>query len=78
MQKTCLFFYGGSSFPKKPAKFHDEGWEKQLKAREDCEVVKMKTGHWLVTEQPELVIEKMAAWLDKALPALAAGPLAAL
>jgi pimeloyl-ACP methyl ester carboxylesterase len=61
-----LFFWGGN----KPAKFHDWRWERELKRREDCEVVKIPAGHWLSTEQPAMVNEKMAEWLGKTLPSL--------
>ena len=30
----CLFFYGS----KKPVKFHDTNWERELKKRDDCHV----------------------------------------
>lgn len=56
---------------KKGFKFHDKGWESSLRTRADCDVVRVPAGHWLMTECPELVNEKMEAWLSQILPGLA-------
>ena len=71
-----LFFYG----KRKPVKFHDDAWEHALRQREDCHVERVDAGHWLSTEQPDVVNEKMAEWLDATLPGLRGGdgPRAAL
>lgn len=54
-----LYLYGA----KKPFLFHSPAWAGQLAARPGCRVVPMRTGHWLMLEQPDVFNREVRDWL---------------
>jgi pimeloyl-ACP methyl ester carboxylesterase len=62
-EPTCpmLFVFG----TRKPFMFHSTAWADALAAQPGCEVVAMKTGHWLMCDDPQgfnLVVQR---WLSR-------------
>mmetsp|Transcript_3887 Transcript_3887/g.5653 ORF Transcript_3887/g.5653 Transcript_3887/m.5653 type:complete len:277 (-) Transcript_3887:38-868(-) len=59
----CLFFYG----TEKPLMFHSGSFESALKKRPDCQVIPMKTGHWIMNHNSAEVNFKMSNFLNSKL-----------
>lgn len=54
-----LFIYGEN----KPFMFHSSRWIDKLAMRPECEVRSFKTGHWVMTQQPEAFSRCVESWL---------------
>jgi hypothetical protein len=48
---------------RKPFGFHSPEWAQALAARPDCRVVPMRTGHWVMLDQPEAFNVALLDWL---------------
>ncbi|MEM9178006.1 MAG: alpha/beta hydrolase [Myxococcota bacterium] len=57
--KPTLFFWGA----RKPFQFFSRAWAASIEAREDSKVVRVESGHWVMTEQTEQVNAELQAWL---------------
>jgi pimeloyl-ACP methyl ester carboxylesterase len=53
-----LFVYG----ERKPFMFHTPGWAQALAARPGCRVVGLRTGHWVMHQQPEAFNRAVLDW----------------
>lgn len=54
-----LYLYG----ERKPFVFHTSQWVQALAARPGCRVVPMRTGHWVMLDQPEAFNRELRDWL---------------
>lgn len=54
-----LYIYGED----KPFMFHSARWTERISARPDCAVQSFKTGHWVMTQQPEAFSRCVESWL---------------
>jgi pimeloyl-ACP methyl ester carboxylesterase len=54
-----LYLYG----TRKPFLFHSRAWAESLAARPGCRVVAMRTGHWLMCNDPEAFNREVNDWL---------------
>jgi pimeloyl-ACP methyl ester carboxylesterase len=54
-----LFVYG----TRKPFMFHSPQFAAALSARDDCRVLGLKTGHWVMREEPQRFDEAVQEWL---------------
>jgi pimeloyl-ACP methyl ester carboxylesterase len=57
-----LYFYG----KRKPFQFQSPAWLERLAARAGSAVVPMRTGHWVMLDQPDDFHHRVGAWLDQA------------
>lgn len=55
-----LFLYG----TRKYFMFHSPEWERALAARPGCAVQALKTGHWVMLNQPDAFRDAVRSWLD--------------
>jgi pimeloyl-ACP methyl ester carboxylesterase len=55
-----LFVYG----TRKPFLFHAPAWAERLAAAPDCAVKGLRTGHWVMTAEPEAFNRIVEDWLD--------------
>jgi pimeloyl-ACP methyl ester carboxylesterase len=55
-----LFVYGR----RKRVRFHSPAWAEELAAREGNQVVEFDTGHWVMSEQPDLFNRVVSGWLS--------------
>jgi pimeloyl-ACP methyl ester carboxylesterase len=63
-----LFIHG----ERKPFSFHSTAWAERLAARPGSRVVGLPTGHWVMTQKPELFNTAVRSWLaetDGGIPA---------
>ncbi|MFN0185457.1 MAG: alpha/beta fold hydrolase, partial [Aquabacterium sp.] len=70
LQPPCpmLFLYG----TRKPVMFHSAEWAKAIAARPGCTVQGLRTGHWLMLNDPQAFHQAVLGWLEPAaLPAAA-------
>ncbi|HEV7575782.1 MAG TPA: alpha/beta fold hydrolase [Caldimonas sp.] len=57
-----LFIYGS----RKPFMFHSPQFVATLAARDDCRVLELETGHWVMTQEPERFNDAVRGWLGGA------------
>lgn len=57
-----LYLYG----ERKPFMFHSVAWADTLALRPGCRVVPMKTGHWVMCNDPDAFAREVADWLGPA------------
>jgi pimeloyl-ACP methyl ester carboxylesterase len=55
-----LFVYG----TRKPFMFHAPAWAERLAAAPGCAVQGLRTGHWVMTAEPEAFNRIVEDWLD--------------
>ena len=60
LTQPMLFIYG----TRKPFMFHSQTWADGLAARPGCQVVALRTGHWVMDNDPAGFIDAVRAWLD--------------
>jgi cis-3-alkyl-4-acyloxetan-2-one decarboxylase len=60
-----LYLYGA----RKPFAFHSPAWAQRLAAQPGSRVVAMRTGHWVMVDQPEAFNREVIDWLRPTAPA---------
>jgi len=55
-----LYLYG----QRKPFMFHSPAWIDALARRPGSRVVGLRTGHWVMLDQPQEFIAAVSDWLD--------------
>lgn len=60
-----LYVYG----ERKPVMFHSPQWLRSVREAPGCEVHGLRTGHWVMVQQPAAFNELVLRWLDGAGPA---------
>lgn len=68
LPQPMLFIYGA----RKPFLFHSQAWAQALAARPGCQVVALRTGHWVMDNDPAGFIGAVKAWLSA--PQIEAAP----
>ena len=58
-QVPVLYIYG----ERKPFMFHSDEWLKKLAAKPCSEAQAFATGHWVMVQQPQLFVSRVATWL---------------
>lgn len=59
-----LYLYG----QRKPFMFHSQAWIEALARRPGCRVVGLRTGHWVMLNQPQEFSAEVAGWLAETAP----------
>jgi len=64
-QVPMLYLYG----QRKPFMFHSQAWLDALARRPGCRVVGLRTGHWVMTNEPQDFQAEVMRWLRETAPA---------